>query len=147
MADIVIDADTKNLKTAEDWEQYINNATLPEWADVNLLDDTERDYEKYQVAFDNADVGLMEALRKKHPEDARFNLHLKYAKMNGANDKNFKDILGLHKEINDNMGIAEVPEFNKLVESGNKEKAIQFVKELPNDHPLKDAMKQLLEFI
>lgn len=147
MADIVIDSDTADLKTAEDWEEYIDNATLPKWANINLLDSTERDYEKYQAAFDKADIALMEALRTKHPEDARFNVHLKYAKLDGANKENFKDILGLHKEINDDMGIAEVAEFNRLVEVGNKKKATEFVGKLPARHPLKEAMAELLEFI
>lgn len=111
----------------------------------NPKDSSDEDFDEYKKAWEAVDVERLEALREKHPEDARFNLHLQF--MPEEERQKFTEVQGLHKAINEKMGLAEVSQFNKLLEAGNKQKAEEFVDDLDDKHPLKKAMKTLIGYM
>jgi hypothetical protein len=111
----------------------------------NPTDKSTEDFEKYKKAWGNADIDTLESLREKHPEDARFNLHLQF--MPESEKQSFAQAQKLHKEINAELGVSELAEFNKLMESGNITKCTKFVEALPENHPMKRAMGILIKYL
>lgn len=104
------------------------------------------DIAEYEKAYTAGDVKKLEALRKLNPTDARFNLHLQYASIEDARQQ-FKDVLAEHKDILSEVGIPNIGELHKIIESGNKKKLSEALAKLPDKHPLKDPIERLLKFL
>lgn len=105
--------------------------------------------EAYKTAFNSGDLKALEAIRSQNPEDARFNTHLKFLKtsIRSEGTNNYDKIKKLHEQINRDIGIEGVAEFNRLLEGPNKKKVEDYVASLPKTNPNKSAMERLLKFL
>lgn len=107
----------------------------------------QEDIEEYKKAWAEADVDTLELLRAKHPEDARFNLHLSLIELSQDEEQDFSEVNDNHKELIKDLGLSGAPEFLRLLEEGNKGKLKRHVASLPNSDPLKKSMELLLTYI
>lgn len=107
----------------------------------------QEDIPEYQRAWDNADVDELERLRAKHPEDARFSLHLSLIDLSADEAQEFSEVNAKHKDLVKDLGLTGAPEFLRLLEEGNAKKTRNYVESLPESNPLKKSMLLLIEYI
>lgn len=106
------------------------------------------DWEKYKTAMLEGDVDVLESMRLKHPEDARFNTHLQVIEYQAEHGQTFSEAKAEHEKLLRKMNIDGVPQFRKLLDSGNKQKAIEYINtSIRKDHPLRGAMIRLIDFM
>jgi len=109
---------------------------------------TTGDFEKYKNAMLDGDVDALESLRLKHPEDARFNTHLEVIEYQPENKQSFTEAKKEHEKMLRDMDIDGVPQFRKLLDAGNKKKAIEYINtSIRKNHPLRNAMIRLTDFM
>jgi hypothetical protein len=109
---------------------------------------TTGDFEKYKSAMLDGDVDTLESLRLKHPEDARFNTHLEVIQYQADNQQSFAEAKKEHEKMLREMNLDGVPQFRKLLDSGNKQKTIEYIKtSIRKDHPLRNSMIRLTDFM
>lgn len=108
----------------------------------------ETDWDSYKQAMLEGNVDRLESLRNKHPEDARFNTHLQVIEYQAENSQTFSDAKQQHEKLLRKMNLDGVPQFRKVLDSGNKKKAIEYINtSIRKDHPLRGAMMRLVEFM
>ena len=107
----------------------------------------QEDIPEYQKAWDEADVDALERLRAKHPEDARFSLHLSLIDLSADEAQEFSEVNAKHKDLVKDLGLTGAPEFLRLLEEGNAKKTRNYVESLPESNPLKKSMLLLIEYI
>ena len=107
----------------------------------------EKDLERYKTAWSEQDIEALESLRLKHPEDARFSLHLSLVELSADEGEEFSDVNTQHKELLSELGLSGAPEFMRLLEQGNPKKTRKYVESLPDDDPLKESMELLLPYL
>lgn len=105
------------------------------------------DVEAYRLAFDAGDIDELERLRAKHPEDARYNLHLQVLEIKPEQTQEFSEVKKQHETMLKSIGMDGLAEFHRITETGNKTKAQNFVDKLRKDHPLKSAMQTMVDFM
>lgn len=116
-------------------------------SDAKIKDIGQEDILEYQKAWADADVDGLERLRAKHPEDARFSLHLSLIDLSADEAQEFSEVNTKHKELVKDLGLTGAPEFLRLLEDGNAKKTRQYVESLPESNPLKKSMLLLIEYI
>lgn len=116
-------------------------------ANAKIKDVGQEDIEEYKTAWANADVDALESLRAKHPEDARFSLHLSLIELSADEAQEFSEVNTKHKDLVKDLGLTGAPEFLRLLEDGNAKKTRQYVESLPESNPLKKSMLLLIEYI
>ena len=109
---------------------------------------TSNDLKKYEVAFNNNNLRVLEQLRDKYPTDSRFKVHLNYADITGAEVKQtFKDIVAKHKDSLDVLGMNGLSDFNKLLENGTKKEIQDFIQKLPKTSNFVTEMTNIASFL
>lgn len=109
---------------------------------------TNPDFEKYKNAMLEGDVDTLESLREKHPEDARFNIHLQVIEAQPEQKKTFKEAKADHEKMLRQLNIDGVPQFRKLLDAGNKKKAIEYINSsIRKNHPLRNSMLRMIDFM
>jgi len=107
----------------------------------------EKDLAQYKKAWGEQDVTTLELLRAKHPEDARFNLHLSLIDLSADRGQDFTFVNQEHKDLVRALGLDGVSQFLDLLERGNTRKLQAYVDSLPEDNELKSSMQKLLKYV
>lgn len=105
------------------------------------------DIEAYRTAWENADVEAMESLRAKHPEDARFNLHLMVAGISADEAQDFTELNKAHKALVKELGLDGVAEFITYLEQGKATKIKELASRLPKNSQVRKDIETLLPYL
>lgn len=109
---------------------------------------TDDEFEKYKDAMLQGDIETLESMRLNNPEDARFNIHLQVIEAQPKQSQTFNQAKSEHEKLLKSIGIDMVPQFKKILDSGNKKKAIEYIKtSVRKDHPLRNSMIRLIDFM
>lgn len=132
----------------------IENEKIEDLVDAVRVDDPKKiesvgdeDVDAYKKAWNDIDIGALEGLRLKHPEDARFSLHLSIADLSGEDLQEFSEVNTNHKALVDDLGLSGANQFIRLLEAGNKKKLEDYVNGLPKSNPLRKNMLILLKYV
>lgn len=103
---------------------------------------------KYEKAFEIGDIDTLEKIRLEHPEDARFNIHLQVLGIQPEQLQTFAEAKAEHDKMLKSMNYDGLPEFRRIVDSGNKKQAIEYIKSsIRKDHPLRRQMLRMIDFM
>lgn len=105
------------------------------------------DLDKYKKAWAEGDVDTLELCRANNPQDARYNLHLAVADIDPKKAQGFEEVNKNHKDLVSRLGLYGAPNFMKLLNEGKYSKLKAYVRELPDDTPLKSSMEVLLRYL
>lgn len=103
--------------------------------------------EQYKKAWKDLDLDTLEKIRKGHPEDARFSLHLRVALKVEKPQQTFTEVKAGHDGVVARIKVGSIVAFHKALQSHKPATARKIAEETPNDDPYKEAMMRLLPFI
>lgn len=145
---IITDPELGELDNADTNDVVTRIDELPKEApDAKVKNEGQEDIEAYKTAWAEQDVDTLELLRAKHPEDARFSLHLSLIDLSADEAQDFSEVNDNHKKLLKELGLNGAPEFIRLLEENNPKKLRKYVEELPEANPLKKSMLILLKYL
>lgn len=105
------------------------------------------DVAKYKKAWEKGDIGALESLRAKNPEDARFNLHLAVAGISADEAQEFTELNKAHKDLVAELGLTGVAEFMTYLEQGKATKIKELALRLPKNSQVRKDIEILLPYL
>lgn len=103
--------------------------------------------EQYKQAWKDLDVDTLEQIRKDHPDDARFSLHLKVALKVEKPQQTFTEVKSGHDGVVAKIRVGSIVAFHRALQSHKPQLARKIAESANHDDPYKEAMMRIVPFI